>query len=108
MSVIFSTQDFFTIKLSTVDDFGNDTIPVGVSISSFKIAAKSPKGIITEWNASFNAGTKEIVYNSEDDVFLTPAGKWTFWSVLYTDDGRRIPGTPVCFDVHKEGDNCNY
>jgi hypothetical protein len=103
MATIYSTQDYFTIVLSTIDEEGNDTLPVGLGITSYKVALKSPRGIITEYVANYNPETKEVYYTSEDDVFLTPHGEWTTWIVVYTSNNRRIPGTPVTFTVSEEG-----
>lgn len=47
-----------------------------------------------------NASTGDVYVDIEND-FLTPVGKWTFWSYVTTIDENEFPGNPWSFPVLK-------
>lgn len=104
MGAIYSTSKYFKLILSTVDSNGVDTIPDGITITSYKIAVKYQEGgVITEFSADRDPVLKTVTYTNIGVAPFTKIGTYAYWVVLYADGDIRIPGSTSYFEVEEEG-----
>lgn len=102
MNNIYSTQDFFRLELSVLDENGVNTLPEDVVIDRYAISLLSPQGSTREVTGTYDSVNEKVIYNSENNVFLTPPGKWSVRLILYLNTGQRILGTISTFNVSSE------